>query len=512
MIVYHHNDMDGMSSAYLVHSLKPKTIPDYPESYVKTTYEDTFDKHSTHDDVFIVDLSFTEKTYPELIKICKTARTVTWIDHHASSINVIKNHKDELQNIKNLTYFVSIAACGAALTYAYFQIPSSDLKKIRGTSEDDEYDISATYDYNGNENAVIHVTASKVNKNDPMDYVMYNYDVKLPRWLFFVDDFDSWKQLNPMTEMFKFGIESFNCAFIRYSKSQDKKYFNPFWNKFNKDDPAVCNDIINRGIPISNHVHSENHRELCHTFLWTYKGTTFICQNTMKKSSMTFEHMMDRYTAAIAFSYSGKTGMWMYSVYSTKEDFDCKEFCEQFGGGGHKGAAGFSSKKLIFTDPKFMQETVEKDRVIFLGGTCNDDPWREEFISCWNKHIKEDNRYAELKDIKLFNPVVEDWNSAAQEKEEKMKKSAMVNLFVITPNMSGVFSIAEAVECSHRDDCITMFVVYDKYNSFAKSQRKSLEATGKMISEKQNSCYLNITGGDDACDRMVTSVLETLIK
>ena len=88
----------------------------------------------------------------------------------------------------------------------------------------------------------------------------------------------------------------------------------------------------------------------------------------------------------------------------------------------------------------------------------------------------------------------------------------MVNLFVITPNMSGVFSIAEAVECSHRDDCITMFVVYDKYNSFTKSQRKSLEATGKMISEKQNSCYLNITGGDDACDRMVTSVLETLIK
>jgi len=39
---------------------------------------------------------------------------------------------------------------------------------------------------------------------------------------------------------------------------------------------------------------------------------------------------------------------WSYSVYSTKPDIDCSAFAKRYGGGGHKGAAGFYSDSLIF--------------------------------------------------------------------------------------------------------------------------------------------------------------------
>ena len=509
MIVYHHTDMDGKSAGYLVHIMKPKGIIDYPESYIPTNYDDKFDKHTIRDDVVITDISFTEKTYPELKKICETARTVTWIDHHASSVDVINAHKDELQSTKNLTYFVSPAACGAALTYAYFSIPTDILSQIRNIDEDEEYSIGAYYNYSDNTNAEIIVGLLKHSKKDSIKSEWHEFKIALPQWLFHVDDFDSWKQLNPMTEMFKYGFDSYDTAIVKYNKRTDTHYFNNFWKKINH--PNFCNDLITEGIPIARFNHSENYRNLKNAFKWTYNGTTFICMNTTKLSSTTFEHLMTKFTAAIAFRYSGSNGLWNYSVYSDKNtsDFDCKAFCEEFGGGGHKNASGFSSVKLIFTDPKYNGNSKEKKPLIFLGGTCNEDPWRTKFISVWNKLIKED-RYSSLKNIKLYNPVVNNWNDAAQKAEEETKNDAMMNLFVITPKMNGVFSIAEAVEQSHFDKAITFFAVFDKYGMFSVSQKKSLEAVGKLIESKPNGKFMYVV--DDDIDKIVKSVMESLIK
>ena len=43
-----------------------------------------------------------------------------------------------------------------------------------------------------------------------------------------------------------------------------------------------------------------------------------------------------------------KDKLWNVSLYSTKEDVDCGAICKSFGGGGHKGAAGFQVKELPF--------------------------------------------------------------------------------------------------------------------------------------------------------------------
>jgi len=41
-----------------------------------------------------------------------------------------------------------------------------------------------------------------------------------------------------------------------------------------------------------------------------------------------------------------KDGRWKVSIYSTKADVDCGYIAKQFGGGGHKGAAGYVCDKL----------------------------------------------------------------------------------------------------------------------------------------------------------------------
>ena len=42
----------------------------------------------------------------------------------------------------------------------------------------------------------------------------------------------------------------------------------------------------------------------------------------------------------MTFCYNGK--QFIVSVYSNKEDVDCSLFAKRYGGGGHKGAAGYT--------------------------------------------------------------------------------------------------------------------------------------------------------------------------
>ena len=489
MICYHHNDLDGKAAAFCVHKFKPNTIPDSAESYHQCTYESKFDKHTEKDDVIIVDLSISPSTYNNLLEVCKTARTVTWIDHHKSSLDIVEAHKDELQSIKNLTYFISDCACGAALTFAYFKTSQLKLKEIRQTNSDEQYEILATYNKGS-----IDVTAHKRNKKDPTNNIWYNTRIVLPKWLYYIDDYDCWKKIDANTDIFTLGCDTNNTAFTFNNKRAERLEFNPFWDKLNNT--GFIAELLDHGKSVYDYIHSRYYRELKYTFEWTYKGTTFICKNGTG-NSWSFEHFIKKYPATILFYYDGSCGKWKYSCYADAEsDFNCKEFCEQFGGGGHEKAAGFSTDKLIFTSPEYMNNN-DPSNTIFLGGTCNGDPWREEFIMNWKKNIITNPDFNVLKKIDLFNPVVDDWNEEAQKKEEEVKKTACINLFVITPKMKGVFSIAEAVECSHKTNTKTIFAVYDKHDigfgEDAVAIMKSLDATGKLI-KANGGVYLNLHG------------------
>ena len=72
-----------------------------------------------------------------------------------------------------------------------------------------------------------------------------------------------------------------------------------------------------------------------------------LCCNTIVFNSQFFDSMYDPEKHDVMCAYAQLADRrWKVSLYSTKPDIDCGASCETFGGGGHKGAAGFICDKL----------------------------------------------------------------------------------------------------------------------------------------------------------------------
>ena len=111
---------------------------------------------------------------------------------------------------------------------------------------------------------------------------------------------------------------------------------------------------------------------------------------------------------------------------------------------------------------------------VFLGGTCNDSQWRFRAIE-------------QLK-IDYFNPVVEDWTPECMAEEVRQRETCDFVLYVITPLMTGVYAIAEAVDDSNKRPERTVFCVLERdvdssgeQKCFTGGQVRSLTQVGKMI-------------------------------
>jgi hypothetical protein len=108
---------------------------------------------------------------------------------------------------------------------------------------------------------------------------------------------------------------------------------------------------------------------------------------------------------------------------------------------------------------------------VFLGGTCNGSKWRESLI--------------EMIKIDYFNPVVENWTPECQEEELKQREICDINLYYITPKMTGSFAIAEVIDDSNKrpEKTVFYFSTEDDGLKFSEHQIKSLNAVGKMVKE-----------------------------
>lgn len=126
---------------------------------------------------------------------------------------------------------------------------------------------------------------------------------------------------------------------------------------------------------------------------------------------------------------------------------------------------------------------------VFLGGTWGSSKWRDELI-------------AKLTNVNYFNPIVDDWNEEAQQRERFERENDDYVLYVITPKMEGVYSIAEVIDDSNKRPEKTLFcVLYEDGNStFNENQKKSLEQVKTMVERNggktfnsliEIACYLN---------------------
>lgn len=114
-----------------------------------------------------------------------------------------------------------------------------------------------------------------------------------------------------------------------------------------------------------------------------------------------------------------------------------------------------------------------------MNGTCNESTWRDKLIS--------------LLKIDYFNPVVDDWTEECMIEERKQREICDYVLYVITPLMTGVYSIAEVIDDSNKRPGSTIFCFLKEDYEDAKNENgfilkkfdygqiKSLNQVGEMV-------------------------------
>ena len=132
---------------------------------------------------------------------------------------------------------------------------------------------------------------------------------------------------------------------------------------------------------------------------------------------------------------------------------------------------------------------------VFLGGTCNESKWRDKLIP--------------MLKIDYFNPVVDDWNEECYQKELKEREICDYCLYVITPLMSGTYSIAEVIDDSNKRPIRTIFCVLHKditkdyddtmisdismaFIYFNKEQIRSLDRVGRMVKRNGGQYFTSL--------------------
>lgn len=117
-----------------------------------------------------------------------------------------------------------------------------------------------------------------------------------------------------------------------------------------------------------------------------------------------------------------------------------------------------------------------------MGGTCCGTTWRDELIPM-------------IKGIDYFNPVVKDWTPECIEEEYRQKNLCNMQVYVITPRMKGVFSIAEIIESTYTKNTATFVCVLNEdvdqngnKITFDEGQKRSLNAVVELADSNGAIC------------------------
>lgn len=281
MKCFHHDDIDGRSAGALI-AIHEDNFDQ--ENFFEVNYVQKLpiDRIKPDEKVYFVDYSFSKNTVGVLREILSITNNVVWIDHHKSSVEMLKDNPD----LKSIDGIVKEGISGAALTYMYL--------------------YSEQYS-------------------------------NIPLYLKYVSDFDCWHLKLPNIMEFKYGVECY-----------DYKALSDFWIRLMENDTGTENkflqEIIGNGTVVRRHSENEFRRLIEeNSYERDVEGYKALILNS-DGFSQVFGDKINDYDVCILWSYID--GRYVYSIYSTK--VDVSKIAEKYSGGGHFGAAGFSSTELLF--------------------------------------------------------------------------------------------------------------------------------------------------------------------
>ena len=327
--IYHSRDLDGWMSAAIVkkwfeerqevHILKARRpgstvrIPD-TLNFLGWDYGDSIPELSDYDKVIMCDISFPANIMLDLRK------KLIWIDHHISAIGSIDDYADEYSYTDKDTSIeeciiglrdTNYAAC--ELTWKYF-FPNEAIPEI--------VRLLGRYDCFGHKGT-----------DEEQEVLEFQYGARV--------DISSYK------EAYEHLIQ---CTRVKESE---------YWFL---QAQAVVGSLLEKGKVIYEHLCTEAKQIYKKVFPIMFEFKTgphedgwsgipkfgkkkfrFLCVNQERFNPVNFgiNYHTDTpgYCGFACFWY--KDGKWMWSLYNDNGELDCSVIAKQFGGGGHKGAAGF---------------------------------------------------------------------------------------------------------------------------------------------------------------------------
>jgi len=154
----------------------------------------------------------------------------------------------------------------------------------------------------------------------------------IPYFLKLVSDYDTWTYAyDPDTTCFKLGIEVFD-----YDPLSD------VWHTLFSDPTGSA--FIDRGQPIKYYI-DRDYAQYRDSFAYDIELCGYPCRVVNRKSN-SWIFGQHNYPLVMTWVFDGTK--FIYSIFSTDKDVDCSRIAELYGGGGHRGAAGFISSELLF--------------------------------------------------------------------------------------------------------------------------------------------------------------------
>lgn len=283
-VIYHSADYDGVFCREIARIFLPGA------ELIGWDFKDGPMQFPEADEVYVLDLPIKRLFTPDTLPIAY--EDIIWIDHHKSSI------EEASANI--FGYRIDgVAAC--RLTWQWFMLRDKHINQLPKKE----------------------------------DYI--NRQVLEPLAVRLAGEYDVWDLRGEGELEFQFGLdasienERLDWDYI-LTIGDTKRYIDDLL----KEGGAAMACIAKRDADIV--------RE--RSFLAEFEGLVFLCLNTARCNSQTFKVRdvpKTGHEALMAFYWNGKR--WLISMYhaSHRKDLDLSKIAIKYGGGGHKGACGFST-------------------------------------------------------------------------------------------------------------------------------------------------------------------------
>ena len=357
-----HADMDGDASyANMIWAIKKST--DKPITVSKTSLHHIHSGSDSSDDskfrdaiskngknlIIVLDYAFssnTEYLFEEIYKATEGGKHLLWIDHHDSSIKFVEEYCD-------------------------IDYPNGDFSSAAMTNPHNHYLMDADHILVCKAGSAAYLTWA-YNNSDKFSglvagtncydmYGMAKQTGSVPDHIKYVSDYDTWQYKYTITMYFKYAYDMAPNKDLFFFKYEEIEYDSPKYYE------AMFNDI-EAGKAISSYVDSQNAATLKSHGYESYIPNHIIYGKAEDEYECTAIYVINHYGNSTVFGekyheypyvviwyFTGE--LYMHSIYSDIKKFtdtDCEAIASKFGGGGHRGAAGWTSRSLMFAERRFF--------------------------------------------------------------------------------------------------------------------------------------------------------------